>query len=290
MTPQGPLTVAYSMDRSAIRIGDPAELVVTTLCPTNGVIELPEIGRGKEVVLLKRDTADVPRGDGFRQTQYRYSITSFRTGEHQVSTGTVVCAVDDQIYTTPFPAAALTVESSLPADASAQLADIKPVQKLPARIPLWVWILPGAAVAAFLIGRISSRLRSRRAQPAPAAPPVPPHVAALRALDALKSEGLLERNECNPFYTRLSLILRTYLEGRFHLNAPDETTEEIVEEMSRSPELSGAQRNILQAFMRQADEVKFAQGSPDRRTMESAFDTAKHFVEETRQDRTDRTD
>ena len=94
--------------------------------------------------------------------------------------------------------------------------------------------------------------------------------------------GLLERNECNAFYTELSLILRTYLEGRFRLNAPEETTEEIVEEMSRSTELSGLQRNILQDFMRQADIVKFAKGHPDRGTMEAAFGTTKQFVEETK--------
>jgi len=97
------------------------------------------------------------------------------------------------------------------------------------------------------------------------------------------NKGLLEQDECKPFYTELSLILRTYLEGRFSLNAPDETTEEIVEELSRSPELNGAQRNILQEFMRQADIVKFAKGHPDRPTMESAFNTTRQFVEETKQ-------
>ena len=60
------------------------------------------------------------------------------------------------------------------------------------------------------------------------------------------------------------------------------TTEEIVEEMSRSTELSGLQRNILQDFMRQADIVKFAKGHPDRGTMEAAFGTTKQFVEETK--------
>jgi hypothetical protein len=98
------------------------------------------------------------------------------------------------------------------------------------------------------------------------------------------SKGLLEQDECKPFYTALSLILRSYLEGRFNLNAPDETTEEIIEELSRSPELNGQQRNILQEFMRQADIVKFAKGHPDRTTMESAFHTTKQFVEETKMD------
>ena len=98
------------------------------------------------------------------------------------------------------------------------------------------------------------------------------------------NKGLLEQNLCNPFYTELSLILREYLEGRFKLNAPDETTEEIVEELSRSPELSKEQQIILQEFMHQADLVKFAKGNPEHATMKKAFDTTKQFVEETKQD------
>jgi len=175
------------------------------------------------------------------------------------------------------------VESSLSGNATSELADIKPVQKLPGRIPRWIWVALGSAAIAFLVGLITSRLWRNRASLIPSAPPIPPHVIALKALQSLMNKGLLEQDECKPFYTELSLILRTYLEGRFSLNAPDETTEEIVEELSRSPELNGGQRNILQEFMRQADIVKFAKGHPDRATMESAFNTTKQFVEETKQ-------
>lgn len=282
IVPQGPLTVKYSVDRESLRIGDPVELIVTACFPTNGVLELPEIGREKNLVLLKRDWNDTPREDGLIQSEYRYSITSFRLGEHMVSTGMITCTVDDQTFSTNFPAVMLSVESSLSGDDSSAIADIKSIHKLPMRVPIWVWIIPGAALTAFLIGLITSRLWKHREQIIPSAPPVPPYIIALKALVALKGKGLLEQNECNPFYTELSMILRTYLEGRFRLNAPDETTEEIVEEMSRSRELNGTQRNILQEFMRQADMVKFAKGHPDRSTMESAFSTTKQFVEETK--------
>jgi len=281
--PQDRLTVEYTMDRDTIHVGDPAELVVTAYYPTNGVLTLPEIGREKDIVLLKRDWENIPREDGLVQSESRYSITSFRLGDHPVSTNNIVCTFKDQIFTTNFPAVALHVESSLPTDASSKLADIKPVQKLPARVPRWIWVMLGSAATAFLIGLATSRLWKKREQLLPSAPPVPPYVIALNALKSLMNKGLLEQDECKPFYTELSLILRTYLEGRFHLNAPDETTEEIVEEMSRSPELNGAQRNILQEFMRQADMVKFAKGHPDRTTMETAFNTTKQFVEETKE-------
>lgn len=287
--PQDRLTVEYSIDRENIMVGDPAELIVTAFFPTNGTLVLPEIGNEKEVVLLKRDWANIPREDGLTQSESRYSITSFRLGEHMVSTGMISCAVGEETFATNFPQILLKTESSLPEDASSAIADIKPIHKLPGRIPEWVWISVGAALLAFLIGFITSKLWKNRETIIPSAPPVPPDIIAFAALDALKKKGLLEKDECNPFYTELSLILRTYLEGRFQLNAPDETTEEIVEQLSRSPELDGSHRNILQEFMRQADMVKFAKGHPDQLTMEIAFSTTKQFVKETKNP-TDRSD
>lgn len=288
--PQDRLTVEYSIDRTSIHVGDPVEMVVTAYFPTNGILKLPEIGREKDIVLLKRDWTDVPREDGLKQSESRYSITSFRLGEQVVSTGSISCVMGSETFTTNFPQVVLNVETSLDSDSSSEIADIKPIHKLPGRVPPWLWISLGTAAAAFVVGLLTTRLWKNRGTIMPSAPSIPPHVIALQALDTLKNKGLLEKDECNPFYTELSLILRTYLEGRFNLNAPDETTEEIVEDMSRSPELADAQRNILQDFMRQADMVKFAKGHPDRSTMESAFDTTKQFVEETKQDQTDRTD
>ena len=290
VVPEDRLTVEYSIDRETIHVGDPVELVVTAYYPTNGILELPELGRKKDVVVLGRDWENVPREDGLAQSETRYRLTSFRLGEHVVSTNLITCRIGETTYTTNFPTIALTVQSSLEADASREIADIKAVHKLPGRVPTWLWVAAGTALVAFLVGLVSSRLWKNRKRIIPTAPPIPPHTIALRALDALKKKGLLEKDECNPFYTELSMILRTYLEGRFNLNAPDETTEEIVEEMSASPELTGTQRNILQDFMRQADMVKFAKGRPDRTTMEAAFDTTKQFVEQTKSptDQTDR--
>lgn len=281
--PADRLTVEYSIDRETIHVGDPVDLVVTAYYPTNGVLGLPEIGRGKDIVLLSRNREDVPREDGLAQSQTHYRLTSFRLGEYPVSTNTITCSVNGQEFAESFPPVVLKVETSLAEDASSEIADIKPTHRLPGRVPTWLWVALLTALLAFLVGLATSKLWKHRGKIIPVPPPVPPHIIALQALEALMKKGLLEKDECNPFYTELSMILRTYLEGRFQLNAPDETTEEIVEEMSASPELDGAQRNILQEFMRQADMVKFAKGHPDRTTMEAAFDTTKKFINETKQ-------
>lgn len=279
--PQDQLTVECTVDKETIHVGDPVELIVTAYFPTNGTLELPEIGREKEILLLKRDWENLPREDGLAQSESRYSITSFQLGEHVVTTNMISCRVGEETFQTNFPHITLFVESSL-TNAATTLADIKPIHKLPGRFPRWVGLVLLVAIAAYLIGLLTSKLAKKQVTAKPAPPPIPPHIIAEKALKVLKEKGLLEQDECNPFYTELSVILRTYLDGRFKLNATDETTEEIVDELSRSPELDGVQRNILQEFMRQADMVKFAKGHPDRTTMESAFTTTRQFVEETK--------
>ncbi len=280
--PKDQLTVEYSIDRDVLQVGDPVELSVTAYYPENGVLQLPSIGRGKEIVQLKRNSSVASREDGLKQSTTQYRITSFRLGDFPVSTNSITCAVGEQLLSAPFPEAVLHVQSALPADALDKLEEIKAARKLPGVIPRWVWIVLGAALVAFLAGLITSRLWKDRKQRTPEPPPLPPHVIALNALQALWDKGLLEKDECNLFYTELSMILRIYLDGRFQLNAPDQTTEEIVWEMSRSVELNQAQQDILQEFMKQADRVKFAKDHPDRQTMENAFSTTKQFVNETK--------
>ena len=272
----------YSIDRETIHVGDPVKLILTAYYPTNGILELPEIGREKDVVVLNRNWANIPRDDGLTQSETRFSLTSFRLGEHIVSTNAITCRIGENSFSTNFPPVVLNVESALETNTSSKIADLKPTHKLPGRFPRWIWIVLGTAAIAFLVGLISSKLWKHRETILPGPPPIPPHTTALQALELLKGKELLEKDEYKPFYTELSLILRTYLEGRFNLNAPDETTEEIVEALSTSAELNGTQRNILQDFMRQADMVKFAKGHPDRSTMEAAFNTTKEFVEETK--------
>jgi hypothetical protein len=278
----GELTLSTHTHGGTICVGDPYWFQIEAIYPTNHTVILPEIGREKEIVVLDRQWSQEPYTNGHTRVEVTYSLTSFRIGDHIICTEPAIYLHNGITETNRFPDTHLSVRTSLPDDSSSEIADIKPVHKLPGRVPRWLWVALGTAVTAFLIGVISSRLWKNREMIVPQPPPLPPHVIAFRALEALKNKGLLEKDGCNPFYTELSAILRNYLEGRFRLNAPEETTEEIVEEMSRSNELNGLQRNILQDFLRQADIVKFAKGHPDRTTMESAFNTTKQFVEETK--------
>ena len=83
------------------------------------------------------------------------------------------------------------------------------------------------------------------------------------------------------FYTRLSDIVRQYLEGQMGLRAPERTTEEFLYEVSRDHSLSEEHRELLGAFLQEADLVKFARHQPGAEDMKRAMDAAEKFVEDT---------
>ena len=105
---------------------------------------------------------------------------------------------------------------------------------------------------------------------------VPAHVLALEELAKLAAGQLVEAGRFHEFYFRLSDIVRRYLEGRFGIMAPEQTTEEFLREAGRNPVLSEVHKELLAGFLRAADMVKFARLQPSIGESEAAF-AAKGF-------------
>ena len=111
--------------------------------------------------------------------------------------------------------------------------------------------------------------------------PLSAYEVAIQALRQLLDENLMGRGEVEAFYTRLSDIVRHYLEGRFGLRAPERTTEEFLYEVSRDNALTPEHQELLGVFLQEADLVKFARFRPGLADMKRAFDAAEEFVRET---------
>jgi len=137
----------------------------------------------------------------------------------------------------------------------------------------WLWlVLFLAAAAAFWWWK-----RRRPAITTAAAPLLSPHENAVRALRQLREEN----PPVEEFYTRLSAIVRRYLEGQLGLRAPEQTTEEFLYEASRDHAFSPDHRELLAAFLNESDLVKFARFRPGEADKQRAFGAAEKFVTET---------
>lgn len=118
----------------------------------------------------------------------------------------------------------------------------------------------------------------------PAPPPLPPYEAAKAALDELRQSGMLDRGENVQYVDRLSILLRTYLGGRFEFPALEETTTELMSSMrARLPDRGRAgQRDVLRRILEECDLAKFAQYRPKADMALEMTDWVEEFVESTR--------
>ena len=79
----------------------------------------------------------------------------------------------------------------------------------------------------------------------------------------------------------MSGILRYYIEWRFGLRAPEQTTEEFLDAMLVAGGPIAAYRELLSAFLTHCDLVKFARHQPAASDMDNVLQRAREFVEQT---------
>jgi hypothetical protein len=173
-----------------------------------------------------------------------------------------------KVLTPPPPAATNTV---------AEL-DIREA-KAPVAIPnTWAWVVWGLVLAALMGGAWWGwrKWRRARAHP-PAVPPVPPHTRAREKLQA----ALRLLSQPDAFCVAVSDALRTYLEERFDLHAPERTTEEFLLELQTNDRLDADQKARLAEFLSRCDLVKFAQYEPTEVELLELHAAALRLVDET---------
>lgn len=166
----------------------------------------------------------------------------------------------------------------LNADVS-ELRDITPIEELP---PGWSWRQPAlwlglafvVLAPAVALGQFLWR-RGRRSTP------VPPDRWALRELERMATLALPAVPDAERYHTLLSDVVRRYVELRFGLHAPQQTTAEFLQTLDRASPLTSAQQALLREFLQHCDLAKFAQAQPSPAECQAAATMARKFVEQT---------
>jgi hypothetical protein len=141
----------------------------------------------------------------------------------------------------------------------------------------WLWIVLGIlVVVGLLIWAWNRWFRPGAREPEPLPGP-PPYRVALAELSAVQQR----LHEPEPFCTKVSDIVRIYLEDQFDLRAPERTTEEFLHELQESDHLNAAQKESLGPFLEQCDLVKFAKYEPMEAELRELHASAVKLVEET---------
>jgi len=118
---------------------------------------------------------------------------------------------------------------------------------------------------------------------------VPPHVKALEELEKLGLKKLWQEGKIKEYYTRITDIIRTYIEERYTIGALEMTTDEIMLALKRRA-INESMKEKLRAILVLSDLVKFAKENPLPTDHEFCFNSSVDFVNETAERQTSTTE
>jgi hypothetical protein len=111
---------------------------------------------------------------------------------------------------------------------------------------------------------------------------VPPHIKALEALRLLENEQVWQKGMIKEYQSRLTDIIRTYLEDRYQISAMEMTSFEIQESLEKV-NFERKYNDDLTYILQIADLVKFAKATPEGSIHADFMAKAVAFVENTKE-------
>ena len=173
----------------------------------------------------------------------------------------------------------------MPVDtATFQIHDIKGQMRYPLtfkEVLPWLgalWLLAAIVIAAVCV----VQLRRRRAAGADK-PKDPAYIVALRELDKWRGDKFWAPDKQKAFYSGITDALKTYIEDRFGVDAPEMTTAELFDALKGAEDLPAELREELRGVFECADFVKFAKHTASDEDNARALPTAVRFVTSTYQ-------
>ena len=278
-----PVEVHARTEPAIVTIGTRFRLIVevATVPGVEVVLSQPAERIGDFDIVDFGDTPPAAR-DGKTVVTRWYALVGYEPGDHLVKSPPVYFRRPaEELTEAPADEVLVSIDSVLAkAGNASDVRDIKPPEEPP--IDWRPYYVAGTGLAAVLaLGVLLYRVLNREKRARPAPPPPPPHEVATEALEWLRRRGLIEVGAFKEYYSMLSGIVRTYLEQRFRVHAPEMTTEEFLLSSARSGRLQSAHRTLLGEFLSESDLVKFARHLPTIADSERAYAAARRFIEET---------
>ncbi|MCD8317598.1 MAG: hypothetical protein LUC45_01505 [Paraprevotella sp.] len=111
-------------------------------------------------------------------------------------------------------------------------------------------------------------------------PKVLPHTKAMQEFDQMKAEKAWAKEDSKEYYTRLTSILRTYIEKRYGFNAMEMTSSEIIDRLLK--EQTNETLDELRTLFQTADLVKFAKHNTLINENDANLVNAIEFINQTK--------
>ncbi len=288
------VTAFAILDTNKIRIGEQTkiDLYVSYNVKKNLIVKWPAISdtlrKQIDVINVSKIDTTIPDKNSPENIQQHQTITitSFDSGYWAIEP--FVFIVNDDTANAILTSAFLLEVQTLPVDtAEASIRDIKAPFDEPTDwreyLPYVYW---GLAILAAIILLWWYLKKMKKHVPPPVTikkPTEAPHIIALRNLEAVRDENIWRGEHNKEFYTRISDIIRVYIEGRFGIYAMELTSEEIIK-IFRFQVIDVISKEKLKQILVLADLVKFAKMQPILPENEMILNHSFDFVNGTKRE------
>jgi len=270
-----------------IKIGEQIQYKVSVETPADTPVSFPEGQTFAPLEMVKTRAADTLRDGGKYRLVKEYYLTQFDEGKYTIPSQKI--RINNKDY---FTDSLLVEVHTVAIDTLKQpLYDIKPIQEVKKPFTSYGWIL--TIIAAVLLLLIVAFvyfvfIRKKKFPFLQIQKKLPPFDRAIQDLKELQNSKYLIQSQHKEYYTRLTDIVKAYLEEEVHILAKESTTDELLTKINLLQEkgkLNLNQETItnLKRVLQTADLVKFAKNKPSDDNAEYDRETIENVVIKTKE-------
>ena len=270
-----------------IKIGEQIEYKISVQAPADAVVIFPEGQTFGALEMVKTSSTDTLKETGKFRLEKAYYLTQFDEGKYTIPQQKINISNKD-FYTD-----SLLIEvHTIAVDTLKQpLYDIKPIAEVasPSSFRLWLWIVLGLVVLLFSATALYFFIfRKKKLSAEEERKKLPPFERAIQDLKDLQNSKYLIESQHKAYYTRLTDIVKEYLEDEVHILAKESTTDEVLAKVTALQQtgklhLSEETINNLKRVLQNADLVKFAKSKPSDNNAEYDRETIERVVIKTKE-------
>lgn len=270
-----------------IKIGEQIQYKVSVETPADTPVSFPDGQTFAPLEMVKTRAADTLRDGGKYRLVKEYYLTQFDEGKYTIPSQKI--RINNKDY---FTDSLLVEVHTVAIDTLKQpLYDIKPIQEVKKPFTSYGWIL--TIIAAVLLLLIVAFvyfvfIRKKKFPFLQTQKKLPPFDRAIQDLKELQNSKYLIQSQHKEYYTRLTDIVKAYLEEEVHILAKESTTDELLTKINLLQEkgkLNLNQETItnLKRVLQTADLVKFAKNKPSDDNAEYDRETIENVVIKTKE-------
>ena len=275
--------VSATVDKSVVKIGDRFLYKIRISRKPEISIEIPDMGEVLEKFVILNQDIKQGKSDGKLIETLCFELALYEIGKFEIPKVGILYNASDQKMTVYSKAVVIEVESILEPDQTQyKIRDIKQPLNIPFNYGSMFFLLFCLLFAAAIFSFYIKKLLKSKGNVAPIEEGIilTPDEKAFLLLNELVKEDLIKNGFAKEYYTRLSDILRGYLEDRYEYSAMDKTTQEISKAL-KSLKVKMGPYDLMRTVLENSDLVKFAKYLPGNKEPDQDVQQARSFVEMT---------